>query len=441
MITRVKVKGYKSLKDIEVSLQPLTIIIGPNAAGKSNLFDLLKLVSRIVTSRTLKEAFEEHRGDPIEAFYCDSGIEDVMKKDIATFSVEIDVELSKDVVESIEKEIQKMREGLPKKDSKESDKRRITHKFLRYYLTIGIRPDSGHLQVREEKLVALREDGTERQRPEPFIEVVKDSIRLRMEGKSAPRKNDIGLDYTIVSRPLYLPHYPHINAFQRELSRWRFYYLEPDIMREENELKEVRNLGSFGDSLSAFYNTLITHYEERFNSFNKSLKTIIPAVDEIRIERNPKSGRLLLMVREGEGWFSARVVSEGTLRILALLGITNPIEPTSVVGYEEPENGVHPRRLKLIADLFQNAARRSDSQFLINSHSTLFPDFFEPSQIIVCEKSDYATSFRKFDKSQIFKQSNIEKTLEEPSIKQSNIEKALEKPSIGERIIRGDYGG
>ena len=46
MIRRVKIQGYKSLKDIEVELQPLTVIIGPNAAGKSNLFDALGLLSR-----------------------------------------------------------------------------------------------------------------------------------------------------------------------------------------------------------------------------------------------------------------------------------------------------------------------------------------------------------------------------------------------------------
>lgn len=430
MITRVKVQGYKSLKDVEVRLQPLTVIIGPNAAGKSNLFDLLKLVSRMATSRTLKEAFDEHRGDPIEAFYCASGIEDLMKRDVITFSVEIDVKLSKEVIATIEKEIQKMREGLPNKNAKGSDKRRITNEFLRYYLTVGIRPDSGHLFVKDERLVALCHDGTENQKRTPFFEVVEDSIHLRMEGQSAPRKYDIGLDYTIVSQPLYLLHYPHINAFQKELSRWRFYYLEPDIMQAENELKEVRSLSSFGADLSAFYNTLISHYKERFKAFNRTLKTILPAVDEVRIDRNPKSGRLLLTVRENEGWFSARVVSEGTLRILALLGITNPVEPTAVVGYEEPENGVHPRRLRIIAELFQNASRRSDTQFLINSHSLLFPDFFEGSQIIVCKKTGYATSFSLLESfGPLFKQGDIEKGLEEA------------RTSFGERVVRGDYGG
>ena len=45
MIKRLRVIGYKSLKDIEIFFEPLSVILGPNAAGKSNLMDALKLVS------------------------------------------------------------------------------------------------------------------------------------------------------------------------------------------------------------------------------------------------------------------------------------------------------------------------------------------------------------------------------------------------------------
>lgn len=53
MIKRIKVSGYKSLKDVEVQFQPLSIFIGPNAAGKSNLLDALSLISGIVTKKNL----------------------------------------------------------------------------------------------------------------------------------------------------------------------------------------------------------------------------------------------------------------------------------------------------------------------------------------------------------------------------------------------------
>ena len=69
MLRRVKLRGYESLHDVEVELRPLSALVGPNAAGKSNFLDALQLLSRTATSRTLKEAFEAPiRGKPLEAF-------------------------------------------------------------------------------------------------------------------------------------------------------------------------------------------------------------------------------------------------------------------------------------------------------------------------------------------------------------------------------------
>ena len=58
MLKRIKIQGYKSLVDVEVSLEPLSVLFGPNVSGKSNFLDALQLLSGIATSRTLKEAFE-----------------------------------------------------------------------------------------------------------------------------------------------------------------------------------------------------------------------------------------------------------------------------------------------------------------------------------------------------------------------------------------------
>lgn len=58
MIRRIHIQRYKSLRDVKVELKPLSVLFGPNAAGKSNFIDALQLLSRIAGSRSLKEAFE-----------------------------------------------------------------------------------------------------------------------------------------------------------------------------------------------------------------------------------------------------------------------------------------------------------------------------------------------------------------------------------------------
>lgn len=58
MLKRVKIQGYKSLVDVEVNLQPLCVLFGPNASGKSNFLDALQLLSKIVSAKTLKDEFD-----------------------------------------------------------------------------------------------------------------------------------------------------------------------------------------------------------------------------------------------------------------------------------------------------------------------------------------------------------------------------------------------
>ena len=66
MLTRIHIQGYKSLKNVEVRLSELSVLFGPNAAGKSNFLDCLQLLSKLATSRTIKEAFEPpYRGKPL----------------------------------------------------------------------------------------------------------------------------------------------------------------------------------------------------------------------------------------------------------------------------------------------------------------------------------------------------------------------------------------
>lgn len=72
--------------------------------------------------------------------------------------------------------------------------------------------------------------------------------------------------------------------------------------------------------------------------------------------------------------YSSRIVSEGTLRILALCAIAVNPWGGSLVAFEEPENGVHPRRLELIAQLLLSLANEQRRQVVVTTHSPLFCD-------------------------------------------------------------------
>ncbi len=423
MIRKIRIKNYKSLKNVEINLGNLTVIIGPNAAGKSNLFDALNLLSRLITKKNLKEAFEGHRGHPLEAVHYSSGtIADLQSSETHTISFLIDVELSQSVIRDVESRIRELRKGIDDSGSVNLEKSRITHKFLRYELELQVISSSGQMRVVNERLAALRKDGTTEKARNPFVEKVGSRLSLRMEGQAHPTLHELGLDYTIVSTPLYPPHYPHLVAFKEEMSRCFFYYLEPRVlMREANAIADVTHLGPRGEDLAAFYYTLSQRSPKQFEAIKLAAKQILPRLKNIDIEKTQKA-ELYLRIWEDDGSYSNRLISEGSLRVLGLLAVLSPTSMATTIGYEEPENGVHPHRLSKIADLIRNASR-SGRQIIINTHSPILPTFFENKELLICKKMKSDTEFIPFSTlGGLFKKSEIEKHLEE-------------------QIIRGDFGG
>ena len=423
MIRRIQIKNYKSLKNIEVNLGQLAVIFGPNAVGKSNLFDALNLLARLVTKKNLKEAFDGHRGLPIEAIHYDTGtIRDLLSIKTHKLSFSVDVELSDAVISDVEARIKELRQGIDKKPDEAEDKARITNRLLRYDLGIEVISESGQLRVMNERLSALRKYGSAEKKRGAFIEKVDNKLSLRMEGQSHPTHHEIGLDYTITSTPLYPPHYPHLTAFREEMARCHFYYFEPRaLMREANGIAEVNNLGPRGEDLAAFYHTLSLKQPQQFHALKLAAQQILPRLEDIDVERTDKA-ELFLRIKENGAYYSNRLISEGTLRVLGLLAVLSPSSKSTTIGYEEPENGVHPRRLQLIAEMLKNAANEN-RQILINTHSPVLPGYFKNNELLICQRSGTATITVPFISSgELFRKIEIDENLED-------------------QILRGDYGG
>jgi len=420
MIKRVTIKGYKSFRKLSLDLKPLTVIFGPNASGKSNFLDALYLISRAVTKRNLSEAFEGHRGLPLESFYYgDKGYEELLGKSNIGFTFEIDVILSPSVVSRVEEIVKAKRRGI---DSPTLSKKIITENRLRYHLEIEGLPETGYLRVMNERLCAIKSNGDEKKRS-AFLERQGDRIHLRMEGQAHPIFHSRGLDHTIISESLYEPHYPHITAFRMELANWYTYYLEPrDLMRDDVPLSEIESMGPRGQNLAAFLNTLKHKYPKDFDSLNLSLRRILPTEAAIDIELL-KEGRVGLKLSENGLWFSARLISEGTLRVIGLLAAIHPRNPAALIAFEEPENGIHPVRLRLVGEIFKNASQQYGKQIIVTTHSPILPEYFDDKDLFVCRKDNRQTTIEAF--------SNLG-----PLFKRQTIEHALE-----DRILRGDFGG
>lgn len=433
MIRRFKIEGYKSLAGLEVRLCPLTVLFGPNAVGKSNFLDAIQLLSRLVTSRTLKEAFESpYRGTPLESFtFGSEGIAGHLKQDSLRFTMEVDVHLSNATVKSVEKQVVEMRKGNSGGETPAGN--RIRERLLRYRLTVELLPKSGILRVADEFLAALKENGELKASRNPFLERNKDGrLSLRLEGQAHPTAHEVGLDHTIVSRPLYPPHYPHITAFRQELAGWLCFYFEPrERMRAANPVKEVRHIGVMGEELAAFLNTLKTVHPAQFKGIEKAMRTLIPHVTGIEVEPN-RLGEVELRLLEDDVPMPARLVSEGTLRMLGLLAVGGAREAPTLVAFEEPENGIHPRRIQFVAKFLETRSTVGETQFIVTTHSPLLADLLPNDTLFVCRRRDNRTTIDPFNEPHgpLFRRHEIQKGLEDA------VETEL---SASERILRGDF--
>ncbi len=104
----------------------------------------------------------------------------------------------------------------------------------------------------------------------------------------------------------------------------------------------------------------------------RTLRTLIPGVEDASVDLDRRRGTLDIVIRQNGVEYSSRIISAGTLRVLALCAIAVNPWAGSLFAFEEPENGVHPRRLELIADPLAALALERGRQVLVTTHSPLF---------------------------------------------------------------------
>jgi predicted ATPase len=105
------------------------------------------------------------------------------------------------------------------------------------------------------------------------------------------------------------------------------------------------------------------------------VRLVVPSVEGLEARLDEQRAQIDLWVRQNGVSYSNRVISEGTLRVIALAAIALNPTPARIIAIEEPENGVHLQRLEHIANILAYAAleeRGPRSQVLVNTHSPLF---------------------------------------------------------------------
>ena len=193
---------------------------------------------------------------------------------------------------------------------------------------------------------------------------------------------------TVMSRVDDTDH-PHILAAREELRSLRFLHLNPEALRQSSSTKAFSFLSQDGKNMPTTLARMQAEDEFALTDVSRDMANLVPGILKIRVEQDKPSDKYVIYAETlDQRSFSSQVLSDGTLRLLALAILRNDPQFHGVLCLEEPENGVEPLRLNKMSRLLNEIATDfNDSQqideplrqVLVTTHS---PSFISQPDVI-----------------------------------------------------------
>jgi predicted ATPase len=176
----------------------------------------------------------------------------------------------------------------------------------------------------------------------------------------------------------------------------RVYEFDPTLLRQPVTIVRTLDLGERGNNLPAVLDTLREEHPDSFDALEQALRATIPGFKKLALQTFSPGTKSIGFHEEGTGLTTASSASDGTLLLLALLTLAHVPEPPAVVCLEEPERGVHPRRLAELASYLWSVVERG-TQVLVATHSPYFLDCFRDRKdsVVVVDRDAAGSRFRR----------------------------------------------
>ncbi|PWV45357.1 AAA family ATPase [Chitinophaga sp. S165] len=132
---------------------------------------------------------------------------------------------------------------------------------------------------------------------------------------------------------------------------------------------------------------------EKKDEFVEWLRILIPEFNNIEIRKSNLDGssEFFLYEKTSDKPFSKHLISDGTNNILALMAVVYQTDSPQFLCIEEPENGLHPQAIELLVDFFREKSEEKGHHILLNTHSRTLVRCLEPREIILVNKVNGAT--------------------------------------------------
>jgi predicted ATPase len=390
MFDHVKIEGFRSLKRVEFDPSPLTVLIGPNGSGKSNFLDLLCF---------LGEAAQGHLSEGVARR---GGFDDISFKGAPG---DIFLELR-----------------FPARGVFQEERNPVTFKLL--LKKLGSNPKVWLEQVSKASpgyqtpLTLMHRD-----RDGSAFRSIKTGQREDIEeGKALESDSELAI-FQVRDQDKYPTPYKLL----RQLQEWRLYKdidVGPEApIRQPALIRPTVILSENGSNLASVLNSIQQQHPATWKDVEELLETVYPQFHSITFPPEGGDGKVVLRwwerPYEKQGGFSANLLSDGTLKFLCLIAILKSPAPPPLICIDEPELGLHPDWIKVVAELLQSASERT--QVIATTHSPQLVSKLRPDQIVVAEKEDGRTLFRP--------------------LSGENLETWLKEFALGDLWVAGHFGG
>jgi predicted ATPase len=343
---RIRIAGFRSLGDVGLELSPITVVIGPNGSGKSNLLSALQMIAKMRT-RSLRLFVGERGGASALLHYGPKTTHQLTT--VLSFGQEVEGETCV------------------------------------YIADLG--PTAG------DSLYYINE------RVECFLHGIASSAHLGV-GHSESK-----LEETASSSKA--PPAMRANDLIAGMKFFHFHDTSPNSpLRQSSRVADSRELQSDGSNLASFLYALKTNEHEdsrpSWNLINGLVRRVAPFIKElvpdlVSPHRPEQSAVRLYWKDERDHLFDVSDLSDGTLRAIALFtALGQPAyRCPSFITIDEPELGLHPAAVGIFAALVRSVSQHC--QILLATQSPALLDEFEPEDVVVTERSNGETTFRRLD--------------------------------------------
>ena len=392
MIRRIEALNYRCLHYVSQPLGHFHVLVGPNASGKSTFLDVVGLVRDILTMG-LEDAILAREGT-IESIGRARRVEELIFNQIADqFELAIELEIPNEL-----------------RKSKTHDR----YQIARYEIAIGKDPENGELTIASETLWFCPEPlpRTTPQtslfpnEPVPPASVLTKRARkgwYKVISKSESGYHTFNSETRILSSSSALRvgfrrsalanllqderHFPVALWVQNLLMEGiHVLALNSAAMRRPSSPSVPRAFRTDGSNLPLVIRDLRNHHEKDFKDWLEHLRTVLPDLQTIDVVERPEDRHLYLNVHYSnlEHPVPSWLLSDGTLRLLALTLLAYLPHNQEVYLIEEVENGIHPRAIEAI---FESLSSVYDGQVLMATHSPLIIGLTKPEQILCFAKN------------------------------------------------------